>query len=564
MLPVHFTPKLFSLLRQGYTLNTFKSDLMAGLTVAIIALPLSMALGIASGASPDKGLVTAVIAGFLISFLGGSRVQIGGPTGAFIVVVFNVIAKHGYNGLLLATLLAGIILIIAGYARFGRVVKYIPYPVVTGFTAGIAVIIASSQIKDFLGLDIAEVPAEFIAKWQSYFVHLDSFSATTFAIGLGALLIIILLKRYAPKLPAYLIAVTLAAVGVFALQLPVATIGSRFPDLPTGLPAPQLMAWDFDQLIAIVPSAFTIAFLAGIESLLSAVVADGMMGSRHRSDQELIGQGVANIASAFFGGMPATGAIARTATNVRSGGKTPIAGMSHAVFILLFILFAGDAMAFVPLAALSAILFVVAWNMSEFQHFIHIIGLSKSDRIVMLLTFALTVLVDLTVAIGVGVTLASLLFMREMSNTVTLRSQGRHIRDVSGEPEEDEDQREFLPEGVEVFRITGPIFFGVAGTMLDTLQALGSTPKILIVRMKHVPYMDVAGLNAIKNLIKECHTKKTVIIFSGLQQQPAELFDKAGIRDNHVDLWRTPSYDDAIVLVHQLVGQASTEAENSR
>ncbi|MCB0634490.1 MAG: SulP family inorganic anion transporter [Saprospiraceae bacterium] len=563
MLPVHFTPKLFSLLRQGYSLETFRSDVMAGLTVAIIALPLSMALGIASGASPDKGLVTAVIAGFLISFLGGSRVQIGGPTGAFIVVVFNVIARYGYDGLLLATLLAGIILIIAGYARFGRVVKYIPYPVVTGFTAGIAVIIASSQIKDFLGLDISVVPAEFIAKWQTYFSHLDSFSLTTFTVGFCALLTIILLKRYAPKLPAYLIAVTLAAIGVFALQLPVATIGSRFPDLPSGLPMPHLIAWDFEKLTAIVPSAFTIAFLAGIESLLSAVVADGMMGSRHRSDQELVGQGIANIASAFFGGMPATGAIARTATNLKSGGKTPIAGMFHAIFILLFILFAGDAMAFVPLAALSAILFVVAWNMSEFQHFIHIIGLSKSDRTVMLLTFALTILVDLTVAIGVGVTLASLLFMREMSKTVTLRSQGRHIRDVSGDIEEDEDQREFLPVGVEVFRITGPIFFGVTGTMLDTLQAMGSTPTILIIRMKHVPYMDVAGLNAIKNLIKECHLKKTVIIFSGLQQQPAELFDKAGIKDNHTDLQLSPSYEDAIVLAHQLVGQIKTTTENS-
>lgn len=556
MFPVHFTPKLFSLLRQGYDLNTFKSDVLAGLTVAIVALPLSMALGIASGATPDKGLVTAVIAGFLISFLGGSRVQIGGPTGAFIVVVFGVISKHGYDGLLLATFLAGIILIIAGYARFGRVVKYIPYPVVTGFTAGIAVIIASSQIKDFLGLEIAAVPAEFMGKWESYFLHLDTFSPVTFGVGVFALLLIILLKRYAPKWPAYLIAVVLAAVGVFALQLPVATIGSRFPDLPSGLPAPQLIAWNFEKLTAIVPAAFTIAFLAGIESLLSAVVADGMMGSRHRSDQELVGQGVANIASAFFGGMPATGAIARTATNLKSGGKTPIAGMSHAIFILLFILFAGDAMAFVPLTALSAILFVVAWNMSEVQHFVHIIGLSKSDRTVMLLTFALTILVDLTVAIGVGVTLASLLFMREMSKSVTLRSQGRHIRDVSADQEEDVDQREFLPLGVEVFRITGPIFFGVAGTMLETLQAMGSVPKILIIRMKHVPYMDVAGLNAVRNLIRECHAKKTIIIFSGLQQQPAEMLDKAGVKDNHKDLWLMPTYDEAIVLVHQLAGPA--------
>lgn len=562
MVSPDLTPKLFSLLRQGYNLKTFRSDLMAGLTVAIIALPLSMAFGIASGASPDKGLVTAVIAGFLISFLGGSRVQIGGPTGAFIVVIFNVITEFGYDGLLLATMLAGIILIIAGYARFGRVVKYIPYPVVTGFTAGIAVIIASSQIKDFIGLDIPALPAEFIAKWQSYFSHLDSFNLTTFAVGLCALLTIILLKLYAPKWPGYLLAIVLTALGVFVFQLPVATVGSRFPDLPSGLPMPHLTTWDFEKMIAVAPAAITIAFLAGVESLLSAVVADGMMGSRHRPDQELVGQGVANIASALFGGMPATGAIARTATNLKSGGKTPIAGMSHAIFILLFILFAGDAMAFVPLAALSAILFVVAWNMSEYQHFVHIFWLSKGDRIVMLLTFGLTVLIDLTVAIGVGVTLASLLFMREMSRAVTLRSQGRNIRDT--DQEEELDQRDILPEGVEVFRITGPLFFGVAGTVLDTLQAMGSVPGILIIRMKHVPYMDVAGLNALKKLIKECQVKKTIIIFSGLQQQPAEMFDKAGIGNNQTDIWLLPAYDDAIVLVHRLMGQETNELEHAR
>tara|TARA_R110002095_G_scaffold97711_1_gene85775 strand:+ start:1129 stop:2805 length:1677 start_codon:yes stop_codon:yes gene_type:complete len=553
MIPVHFTPKFFSLVRQGYTLDTLKSDIMAGLTVAIVALPLSMALGIASGASPDKGLITAVIAGFLISFLGGSRVQIGGPTGAFIVVVFNVIAQHGYDGLLLATFLAGLILIVAGYARFGRIVKYIPYPVVTGFTAGIAVIIASSQIKDFLGLNISEVPAEFLSKWHSYYSHIDTFNLIAFLTGLGALLTIILLKRHAPRLPGYLIAVIITALVVFIFHLPVETIGSRFPDMPAGLSMPQIPAWDFEKFISIVPSAFTIAFLAGIESLLSAVVADSMSGSKHRSDQELIGQGVANIASAFFGGMPATGAIARTATNIKSGGKTPVAGMAHALFILLFMMFASNVMSFVPLATLSAILFIVAWNMSEFHHFIHIFKLSKSDRAVMILTFSLTVLVDLTVAIGVGVTLASLLFMREMSNSVTLRSQGRHIRDTLKDDEEDVEQRDDLPVGVEVFRITGPIFFGIAGTMLETLQSIGDTPKVLIIRMNLVPYMDVAGLNALKNLIKESHAKNTKIILSSPQRQPADMLAKAGIENNRINLWIAPSYDEAITLAHQLI-----------
>lgn len=554
MIPLHFTPKFFSILRQGYNLDTFKSDMIAGLTVAIVALPLSMALGIASGASPDKGLITAVIAGFLISFLGGSRVQIGGPTGAFIVVIFNVIGQHGYDGLLLATLLAGIILIIAGYARLGRIAKYIPYPVITGFTAGIAVIIASSQVKDFLGLSIPNVPADFIAKWQSYFLHLDSFSPITFITGLGALLSIILLKRYAPKFPGYIIAVIFSSLFVFFLHLPVETIGSRFPDIPSGLPTPHLPAWNAEKFVDIIPSAFTIAFLAGIESLLSAMVADGMTGYKHRASQELIGQGVANIASAFFGGMPATGAIARTATNIKAGGKTPVAGMAHALFILLFILFAMDVIAFVPLAALSAILFIVAWNMSEFQHFIHIFRLSKSDRLVMLLTFFLTVLVDLSVAIGVGVTLASLLFMREMSSAITLRSQGRHIRDITNSNTEDTEQRDDLPVGVEVFRITGPIFFGVAGTMFETLQSIGDMPKVLIIRMKLVPYMDVAGLNALKDLIKDCRSKNTKIILSSLQHQPTSLLKKAEIKEDLENLWISSSYDEALNLAHKLVG----------
>jgi len=554
-IPPQFTPKLFSVLRQGYGFDTFKSDVLAGLTVAIVALPLSLALGIASGASPDKGLITAVIAGFLISFLGGSRVQIGGPTGAFIVVVFNVIGQHGYDGLLLATLLAGVILVIAGYAKFGQVVKYIPYPVVTGFTAGIAVIIASSQVKDFFGLQIAESPAEFIDKWLSYALHSDSFSLVTFAVGMSALLTIVLLKRFAPRLPGYLIAITATALAVYAFHLPVETVGERFPGLPSGLPMPHLPAWDFDKFISIIPSAFTIAFLAGIESLLSAVVADGMTGYKHRSNQELVGQGIANIAAACFGGLPATGAIARTATNIKAGGKTPMAGMFHALFILLFILFATDVLAFVPLAALSAILFVVAWNMSELQHFVHIFRLSKSDRAVMILAFGLTVLVDLTVAIGVGVTLASLLFMREMSKSVTLRSQGRHIRDSFGDSGEDAEQRDDLPVGVEVLRITGPIFFGMAGTMLDTMQSMGQIPRILIIRMKLVPYMDVAGLNAMRNLIQDCHARNTKVILNALQHQPAEMMSRLGIEDDHVSLWISPNYDEAIVLAHQLMDE---------
>lgn len=513
-----FTPKLFTMLAQGYSKADLRADLIAGLTVAIVALPLAMALAIASGASPDKGLVTAVIAGFLISFLGGSRVQIGGPTGAFVVVVFNVIAQHGYDGLLLATLMAGIMLIIAGYARLGMVIKYVPYPVVTGFTAGIAVIIASSQVKDFLGLKIEKVPAEFIEKWMVYFEHMNTLDPFTLGVGLMALAIIIILRKKAPKLPGYLIAVVVASVLVALFHIPVETIGSRFPHIPSGLPYPEFPAFTFEKLKSVIPAAFTIAFLAGIEALLSAVVADGMTGHKHRSNQELVGQGVANVASAFFGGLPATGAIARTATNIRSGAKSPVSGMLHAVFLLVFMMAASDIMKFVPMAALAAILFMVAWGMSEIRHFIHIFKLSRSDRTIMILTFALTVLVDLTVAIGVGVTLACLMFMMQMSKSVEIAA--------SRTKPDEEDQRLGLPKDVEVFRINGPFFFGVSSELIDVLQRMGQMPKVLIVRMRLVPFLDTSGASALEDLVKKCKASGTVVIFSSVQPQPKGLLSR--------------------------------------
>ncbi len=513
-----FTPKLFTMLANGYSKGDFRADLIAGLTVAIVALPLAMALAIASGASPDKGLVTAVIAGFLISFLGGSRVQIGGPTGAFVVVVFNVIAQHGYDGLLLATLMAGIMLIIAGYARLGMVIKYVPYPVVTGFTAGIAVIIASSQVKDFLGLKIEKVPAEFIEKWMVYFEHMNTLDPFTLGVGLMALAMIIILRKKAPKLPGYLIAVVVASILVALFHIPVETIGSRFPHIPSGLPYPEFPAFTFEKLKSVLPAAFTIAFLAGIEALLSAVVADGMTGHKHRSNQELVGQGVANVASAFFGGLPATGAIARTATNIRSGAKSPVAGIMHAVFLLIFMMAASDVMKFVPMAALAAILFMVAWGMSEIRHFIHIFKLSRSDRTIMILTFALTVLVDLTVAIGVGVTLACLMFMMQMSKSVEIAA-GRTKPD-------DEDQRHGLPKDVEVFRINGPFFFGVSGELIDVLKRMGQMPKVLIVRMRLVPFLDTSGASALEDLVRKCKAAGTLVIFSSLQPQPKGLLSR--------------------------------------
>ena len=545
-----FTPKLVTVLREGYSASTFRADAVAGLTVAIVALPLAMALGIASGASPDKGLITAVVAGFLISALGGSRTQVGGPTGAFVVVIFNVIAKHGYDGLLIATLLAGVILIAAGVFRLGQMIKFIPHPVVTGFTAGIAVIIASSQVKDFLGLSIAQVPAEFVPKWQAYFGAMSSTSWATLGIGASALAIIIGLRKFAPKLPGFLIAVVVSSVVVAVLKLPVDTIGSRFPDIPAGLPMPSFPEISPAKITAVLPSAFTIAFLAGIEALLSAVVADGMTGTRHRSNQELIGQGVANLGSALFGGLPATGAIARTATNIRSGGKTPVAGILHAIFILLFILFATDLMAFVPMAALAAILFMVAWGMSEYRRFIALLRMPNSDRAVLLLTFGLTVLVDLTVAIGVGVTLASLLFMARMAEAFEVDTSGMPDGDLDSE---DIHQRDPLPAGVEVFRITGPFFFGVAGELLDTLRRVGQSPKVIILRMRLVPLLDSSGLQGLEEFVAQAHIAGAKVVLSGAQPQPLSMLERIDLGADSSEVFHAANFANAQSLAIGLI-----------
>ena len=537
-----FTPKLLTVLRSGYRVDALRADVIAGLTVAIVALPLAMALAIASGASPDKGLVTAVVAGALISVLGGSRVQIGGPTGAFVVVVFNIIAVHGYDGLVLATLMAGVILVIAGYARLGSLIRFIPHPVVTGFTAGIAVIIASSQVKDFLGLSMAEVPAEFLPKWAAYWEAAGSIEPAAFAVGAVSLAIIITLRRIAPKLPGFLVAVVIAALGVHLLGLPVETVGTRFGEIPSGLPLPDLPPFSLAKAIEMLPAALTIAFLAGIEALLSAVVADGMTGFRHRSNQELVGQGVANLASALFGGLPATGAIARTATNIRAGGRSPVAGICHAILLLAFVLFGAHLMAFVPMAALAAILFMVAWGMSEADRLLHLRRIPIGDRTVLLLTFGLTVLVDLTVAIGVGVTLASLMFMERMSRTVA-------ITGASAATGEDAHQRDALPPGVEVFRISGPFFFGVASDLVETLRRMGQTPRAIILRMREVPLLDASGAEAMKEFVRLARHSGAAVILSGVQPQPAQVLRRAGLGPKSGAVGFAPDYESALAMV---------------
>jgi SulP family sulfate permease len=526
-----FVPKLVTALREGYGIAHLRADFAAGLTVAIVALPLAMALAIASGAAPEKGLVTVVVAGLLISALGGSRFQIGGPTGAFVVVVFNVIDAHGYDGLVLATLMAGLMLIVAGLARLGTWIKYIPEPVVTGFTAGIAVIILTSQLKDFFGLAPAAAPAEFSEKVKVLWAARDTVSPAAFGIAAGALLLILALRHFRPKWPAFLIAVAAASLITWAFRLPVDTIGSVFGGIPRAIPTPELPEFSLERAQALVPSAFTIAFLAGVESLLSAVVADGMTGRRHRSNCEIVAQGVANTASALFGGLPATGAIARTATNIRAGARTPVAGVLHAVFVLLFMLVAAPLAAYVPLAALAAVLVVVAVYMSEFGKIRATLSAPVGDILVLFITFALTVAVDLTVAIEVGVVLAAILFMHRMAEVVTVqRGISPIIEDVDDFARErgEADQRAGLPADIEVFQLRGPLFFGAASVLEDVLDRMSRTPRAFILRMREVPLIDASGVGALKAFVRRCRGLGVTVVVTGVQPQPRRILTQMG------------------------------------
>jgi SulP family sulfate permease len=545
-----YVPKLVTVLRFGYTSGDLRADLVAGLTVSIVALPLAMALAIASGTTPEKGLYTAIVAGFLISLLGGSRVQIGGPTAAFVPVVFNVIDKFGYGGLILCTLLAGIMLIAAGVLRIGTLLKYIPQPVITGFTSGIAVSIFSSQIKDLLGLHMDKVPADFFARWSVYLANLPSLSGVTVALAAASLVLIITLRRVRPSWPGFLIAVVAGALLVVTIHLPVATIGTRFGGIPATWPHFSLPHIPFERTRDLFPSSFTIAFLAGVESLLSAVVADGMIGGRHRSNCELVAQGIANIASALFGGLPATGAIARTATNIRSGARSPVAGLAHALFLLLFAMTLAPLMSYVPLAALAAVLVMVAWYMAEVESFRHLMHGPVGDRMVLLVTFGLTVVFDLTVAIEVGIVLAAFLFMHSMSEVVAVES---HISLV--EEDEDDfthaphaDQRAQLPQGVEAFQISGPLFFAVANRLDDVLNQFTTTPRVFILRMRLVPLIDVSGVRALRQMIERCRRNGTRVILSGLRRQPSEILAQMGLQADGHALQFAENFSAAIQL----------------
>ena len=565
-----FVPKSLVCLREGYTRDSLLRDVMAGVVVGIVALPLALAFAIASGVPPERGLYTAIIAGFLISALGGSRVQIGGPTGAFVVIVYGIVSDYGYEGLVICTVLAGLILVVMGLARMGALIKFIPYPVVTGFTAGIAVIIFSSQVKDFLGLRMGKVPAEFVEKWVSYGEHFHTVDWTTAALAAGTLLVLLIWPRISRLLPAPFVAMVAATLVVQLMGLPVETIGSRFGGVPSSLPLPHWPDIPWQNMRELIPPSITVALLAAIESLLSAVVADGMIGTRHKSNMELVAQGVANIASPIFGGIPATGAIARTATNVRTGGRTPLAGMVHALTLVLILVFAGQWAAKVPLAALAAILVVVSFHMSEWRSFAGLLRAPKSDIFVLIITFALTVFVDLTVAVQVGVVAAALLFMKRMAEVTNIEGVTGELSDVSATDNPDEitqvrrrkrivGGRE-IPKGVEVYAVNGPFFFGAADKLNDVMSEIGKPPKVLILRMHNVPAIDATGIHALEQMAKKTRAQGTKLVLSEVRTQPRSAMARA----KRVDLLEAivDTLDDAFgVAGETLAEHADTRKE---
>jgi len=548
-------PKLVTTLKD-YTREQFSRDLLAGAIVGIVALPLAIAFAIASGVSPERGLYTAIVAGFLISALGGSRVQIGGPTGAFVVIVSGIVAQYGVDGLVLATLMAGFIIVAFGLLRWGAAIKFIPYPVTIGFTSGIALIIFSSQIRDLLGLEMTAVPAPFVAKWGAYVRAFDSFNPWALVVAVATLAIITAWPRVSRRVPGPFVALIVTTVVVQLWHLPVETIGARFGEIHAGLPRPTLPVITLERLRILAAPAFTIALLAAIESLLSAVVADGMIGGRHRSNMELVAQGIANIASPLFGGMPATGAIARTATNVKNGGRTPVAGMTHALTLLLITLFFGRWAGLIPLATLAAILVVVAFHMSEWRTFVSEFRAPKSDVAVLLATFLLTVLVDLTAAIEVGMVLAAFLFMRRMAEVTNISVLTHEFTDPVDDFEHDPNavRRRAIPEGVQVYEITGPFFFGAAEMFKDRVARIAGKPKVLILRLRHVPAIDSTGLHALRELVQRSKNEGILVILSDVHAQPVVALERSGLYDELSEENIHGNIDDALNRAREALG----------
>ncbi len=522
-------PKLFKVLQRGLSARDLSKDVLAGLTVGVVALPLAMAFAIASHVPPERGLFTAIVAGFLISFLGGSRFAVGGPTGAFVVIIAGVVDRHGYEGLVLTTLLAGGMLVVMGLARLGKLIKFIPYPVTTGFTSGIAVLIFFSQLTDFFGLKLDKVPAEFVPKLAVLASSMDQIDPATAAVGLVSLGAILLARRFFPVVPAPVFGVAVGAVTAAAFELAVETIGTRFGGIPSTLPTLVIPHLDWASIRPLMPDAMTIALLAGIESLLCCVVADGMTGDRHDSSTELMAQGTANIASVLFGGIPATGAVARTVTSIKSGAVSPVAGCVHALILVVFVLVAAPVASAIPLASLAAVLLVVAYDMSEYRKFARLLRAPRSDVAVLVTTFALTVLVDLTVAVYVGVLLASLLFMRRMSELTQVCSCKPSEAGLSsmiptgGEDTVDDPESCPLPSSraansdVQIYEIDGPFFFGIADRFQDVLDVVGGKPRVFILDVSHAPTIDSTGINALETFIRKCRRRGIKLYLAGMR-----------------------------------------------
>lgn len=531
-----FRPALLTAMK-NYNAKNFSDDVLAGLIVAIVALPLSMAFAIGSGASPEKGLYTAIIGGFLISLLGGSKFQVGGPAGAFVVLIYNVIQKQGFDGLLIATFLAGLILLLMGLFKLGSVIKFIPYPVTKGFSAGIAVIILVGQLNDFFGMGIKKVPAEFFEKIVSYAENIGNISSMSLIVGALSILIIIYTKKFTSKIPGPFVAVVLSIIAIKFFNLPIETVQDRFGSIPNMLPHPVLPVITMAKIKLVLPDAITIAVLGAIESLMSAVVADGMTGKRHRSNMELIAQGIANMVSPLFLGIPATGTIARTATNIKNGGKSPVSGILHAVWILLFMLLLSPLIVKIPFATLGAILMVVAYNMSELPHIKKLFKAPKSDIFVFLVTFLVTIIFDLNMAVQLGMLFAVLLFMRRMISLTEVKDSRISLEDNDSEGDfeieeiDDKDAifKKVVPEGVEVYEINGPFFFGVADRVKSILTSIETYPKVFIIRMRNVPMVDATGMYALTEICEDFNKKGTKVILSGVSPYVKTLLFKSHV-----------------------------------
>jgi sulfate permease, SulP family len=547
-------PKLVTTLK-AYSRHQFVADLTAGLIVGVVALPLAIAFAIASGVTPDRGLYTAVIAGFIISALGGSRVQIGGPTGAFVVIVYGIVQKYGVDGLTVATIMAGLLLIGFGLGRLGAAIKFIPFPVVTGFTSGIAAILIVQQLRDVLGLRLASAPPEFIERLSLYAANIGTINRYAVVLSAATLLILMLWPKVSHQVPAPFVALILTTVAAYLLHLPVETIGTRFGEIRAGFPSISLPSISWAEGRQLVGPALAIAALGAVESLLSAVVADGMIGGRHRSNMELVAQGVANVVAPLFGGIPATGAIARTATNVKSGGRTPVAGIVHALTLLVITLFFGRLAAVIPLATLAAIVLWVAYRMAEWRVFKSELSAPKSDAIVMVTTFLLTVLVDLTTGIAVGMVLAAFLFMKRMAEVTNITVVSRDFQDAR--PSGDVSGAIFrrrVPPGVEVYEINGPFFFGAAEKFKDTLAEISKKPKVLIIRMRNVPAIDSTAMHALRDLIRRTRKDRTVVLLSDVHAQPLIAMERSGLLQEIGEDYFGENIDEALAAARRHLG----------